>query len=119
MFCVLVLLMAIGVVVVCCRLLDMSSLVSHGVPVLLLLYPRGKGYKEGNQVSYDMIPIRTLSLLAYFTYISIDIIIYALGSTSWFSGIFWMVGRVVADPSLGLLSPYEVVPQVLILVSSP
>jgi hypothetical protein len=71
---------------------------------------KGKGYKEGNQVGYDMIPIRTLSLLAYFTYISIDIIIYALGSTSWFSGIFWMVGRVVADPSLGLLSPYEVVP---------
>jgi hypothetical protein len=28
-----------------------------------------------------MIPIRNLSLLAYFTYIFIDIIIYALGST--------------------------------------
>jgi hypothetical protein len=27
-----------------------------------------------------MIPIRTLSLLAYFTYILIDIIMYALGS---------------------------------------
>jgi hypothetical protein len=48
-----------------------------------------------------------------------DIIIYALGSTSWSSGIFWMVGRVITDPSLGLPSPYEVVPEVLILVSSP
>jgi hypothetical protein len=28
-----------------------------------------------------------------------------------------MVGRVVTDPSLGLSSPYEVVPQVLILVN--
>jgi hypothetical protein len=63
-----------------------------------------------------MILIRTLSLLAYFTYILIDIIIYALVSTLWSSGIFWMVGRVVKDPSLGLPSPYEVVPRVLILI---
>jgi hypothetical protein len=48
-----------------------------------------------------------------------DIIIYALGTTSRSSGIFWMVGRVIADPSLGHASPYEVVPRVLILVSSP
>jgi hypothetical protein len=85
------------------------------------LYPSfyiqaGRGYKEGNQVSYNMIPIRTLSLLAYFTYIPIDIIIYALGSVSWSSEIFWVVGRVIMDPSLGLLSPCEVVPWVLILV---
>jgi hypothetical protein len=33
--------------------------------------------------------------------------------------VFWMVGRVVADPSLSLLSPYKVVPRVLILVDSP
>jgi hypothetical protein len=33
--------------------------------------------------------------------------------------VFWMVGRVIMDPSLGLLSPCEVVPRVLILVSSP
>jgi hypothetical protein len=39
-----------------------------------------------------MISIRILSLLAYFTYIFIDIIIYTLGSMSWSSGIFWMVG---------------------------
>jgi hypothetical protein len=38
---------------------------------------------------------------------------------SWSSRIFWMVGRVVMDPSLGIPSPYEVVPRVLILVSSP
>jgi hypothetical protein len=79
---------------------------------------KGRCYKEGNRVGYDIFPIMTLSLLAYFTYISIDIIIYALGSTSWPFGIFWMVGRVVADPSLGLLSPCEVVPHVLILISS-
>jgi hypothetical protein len=35
-----------------------------------------------------MISIRTLSLLTYFTYIFIDIIIYALRSTSWSSKIF-------------------------------
>jgi hypothetical protein len=89
-----------------------------GVPLLLLLYPRGRDYKEGNRVGYNMILIRTLSLLVYFTDISIDIIIYVLGSTAWFSGIFWMIGRVIADPSLGLPSPYGVVPQVPILVSS-
>jgi hypothetical protein len=66
-----------------------------------------------------MIPIRTPSLLVYFTYIFIDITIYALGSMPWSSKIFWMMGRVIADPSLGLPSIYEVVPRVLILISSP
>jgi hypothetical protein len=37
----------------------------------------GQCYKEGNRVGYNMISIRTLSLLAYF----IDIAIYALWST--------------------------------------
>jgi hypothetical protein len=46
-----------------------------------------------------MIPIRTISLLAYFTYIFIDIIIYALWSMPWSSRIFWTVGRVITDPS--------------------
>jgi hypothetical protein len=55
---------------------------SFGVPLPLLLYLSGQVYKKGNRVSYDMILIRTLSLLIYFTYISIDIIIYALGNTS-------------------------------------
>jgi hypothetical protein len=107
--------MAIGVV------LNLSWLL---VVPLGCLYPSfytqgGRGYKEGNWVSYNMIPIRTLSLLGYFTYILIDIIIYALGSVPWSSRIFWMVGRVIADPSLGLLSPCRVVPLVPILVSSP
>jgi hypothetical protein len=31
--------------------------------------------------------------------------------------IFWMVGRVIVDPSLGLQSPYKVVSLVLILVT--
>jgi hypothetical protein len=88
-----------------------------GVPLPLLLYSRGRGYKEGNRVVYDMIPIRTLSLLTFFTDIFIDIIIYVLGSTSWSSGIFWMVGWVIADPSLGLPSLYGVVPGVPILVN--
>jgi hypothetical protein len=66
-----------------------------------------------------MFPIRTISLYAYFTYIFIDIIFYALRSTSWSSGIFWMVDQVIADPSLGLSIPCEVVPLVLILVSNP
>jgi hypothetical protein len=66
-----------------------------------------------------MIPIRTLCLLAYFTYISIVIIFYAMRSTSWSSGILWIVGQVIVDPSLGLPSPCKVVPRVLVLVSSP
>jgi hypothetical protein len=63
-----------------------------------------------------MISISTLSLLAYYIYILIDTIIYVMGNTSCSSRIFWMVVRIIADPSLGLLSPYEVVPQVLILI---
>jgi hypothetical protein len=70
----------------------------------------GLGYKDGYRVGYNMIPFRTPSLLAYFRCIFIDIIFYALRSMSWSSGIFNMVGRVIADPSLGLPSPYEVVP---------
>jgi hypothetical protein len=81
---VLVFLMTIDVAVVVLRL------VPYGVPLPLLSYPRGGGqdYKEGNLVGYNMIPIKTLSLLAYFTYIFIDIIIYALESTAWSSRIF-------------------------------
>jgi hypothetical protein len=65
MSCVLVLLMAIGMMLV---VVDLSP--------VGCLYPSfyihmGRGYKEGNQVSYNMIPIRTLSLLAYFTVITV------------------------------------------------
>jgi hypothetical protein len=108
---VLVLLVAISVVVV-------LKFFPRGASILLL-YPRERCYKEGNRVNYNMITIRTLFLLTYFTYIFIDIIIYVLRSMTWSSRIFWMVGRVVADPSLGLLSPCEVVLLILILVSSP
>jgi hypothetical protein len=62
-----------------------------------------------------MITMRAISLLAYFT----DITIYALRSTLWSSRILWIVGRVIADSSLDLLSPCGVVPHVLILVSNP
>jgi hypothetical protein len=41
-----------------------------------------------NRVGYNMITIKTLSIFAYFTYILIDIIIYALRSTLWSSEIF-------------------------------
>jgi hypothetical protein len=79
---VLVFLMTIDVAVV------VLGLVPYGVPLPLLSYPRGQDYKEGNLVGYNMISIKTLSLLAYFTYIFIDIIIYALESTAWSSRIF-------------------------------
>jgi hypothetical protein len=65
---------AIDVVVV------VVGLVPCGVPLLLLLYPWGWGYKEGNWVGYNIIPIMTLSLLAYYIFIFIDIIIFTLGS---------------------------------------
>jgi hypothetical protein len=82
MSCLLVLLMAIDMIVV------LLVRVFYGG-----LYPSfgiqgGGGYKEGNRVGYNMIIIRTLSLLVYFTYIFIDIIIYALGSTPLSSRIF-------------------------------
>jgi hypothetical protein len=77
------------------------------------------GYKEGNQVSYNMISIRTLSLLTYFTYIFIDITIYVLGSMQWSSEIFWMMDWVIADHSLGLLSLCGMIHQVPILICSP
>jgi hypothetical protein len=77
--------MAIDVVVVLVGLVLTSLL---GVPLPLLLYQGGGGYKEGNRVGYNMIPIRTLSLLVYFTYIFIDIIIYALWSMAWSFRIF-------------------------------
>jgi hypothetical protein len=83
------------------------------------LYPREWGYKEGNRVGYNMIPIRILSLFTYFTYIFIDIIIYALENMLWSSEIFWMVGRVITDSFLGLPSLCGVVPRVPILISSP
>jgi hypothetical protein len=84
---VLVLLMGIDVAVA------IVDLVVLGLVPLGCLYPsfyiqRGRGYKEGNRVGYNKIPIRILSLLLYFTYIFINIIIYILGSTSWSSEIF-------------------------------
>jgi hypothetical protein len=79
--CVLILLMAIDVVIVFVGLVLTNRSCPLGVPLPLLLYTGGRGYKEGNRVSYNMISIRTLSLLTYSIYIFIDIIIYALGST--------------------------------------
>jgi hypothetical protein len=112
MSCALVLLMAIDVVVVLVGLVLTCPL---GVPLPLLLYPRGQGYMEGNRVGYNMILIRILSLLAYFTYK----IICVLESKIWSSEIFRMVGRVIPDPFLGLSNPCRVVPRVPMLVSSP
>jgi hypothetical protein len=64
-----------------------SHLCPLGVTPPLLYIKRARGYKEGNHVGYNKIPIRTLSLVACFTYIFIDIIMYALGSTPWSSGV--------------------------------
>jgi hypothetical protein len=76
-------------------------------PLPLVLYPRGWGYKEGNWVSYNMVSITTLSLLGYFTYIFIDIIIYALECTPWPSGIFQKVGHNLLEDSRGYQGPSE------------
>jgi hypothetical protein len=62
-----------------------------------LLYLRWWGYKQGNRVGYNMISIRIISLLTYFTCTFIDIIIYTLRSMSWSYRIFEMVARVLAD----------------------
>jgi hypothetical protein len=105
--------MSIGVVVF--LVVHLSLWGASTLPFISKL--RRRGYKEGNRVSYNMISIGTLSLLAYFTYIFIDIIIYTLGNISWSSGIFYMVGRVVVDPSIDLPSLCEVVPRVLILIT--
>jgi hypothetical protein len=79
-------LITIDVVVIVCRTCPLW------MPLPLILYPRGREYKKSNRVGYNMISIRILSLPDYFTYIFIDIIIYVLGSTTWSSRIFWMVG---------------------------
>jgi hypothetical protein len=53
------------------------------------IYIQGEqGYKEGNQVGYNMIPVKTLSLLAYLHIYFIDINIYALGNKPWSSRCF-------------------------------
>jgi hypothetical protein len=44
------------------------------VSLYLFFHPKGRDYKDDNFLGYNMIPIRTLSLLAYFIYIFIDII---------------------------------------------
>jgi hypothetical protein len=60
----------------------------------------GRGYKEGNRFGYNMIPIRTLSPLAYFTHVSIDIAIYVLGNMLVPSRVFWKMDQALVDPSL-------------------
>jgi hypothetical protein len=55
-----------------------SSSSPLGLPLPLFFIQGGRGYKEGNRVGYNMIPIRTLSLLAYFTHIYIYIYNYLL-----------------------------------------
>jgi hypothetical protein len=65
--------MAIGVVVVVVLLRGLY---------LSFYIQGGRGYNEGNRVGDNMILIKTLPLLAYFTYIFIDIIIYVLVSRS-------------------------------------
>jgi hypothetical protein len=108
--------MAIDVVVIVCQTCpDLSSRGASTPPFI------SKGDKVISKVT-ESVTIWSqsgLSLLAYFTYIFIDIIIYTLGSMPWSSKIFWMVGQLIADPSLGLPSLCGVVPCVPILISSP
>jgi hypothetical protein len=81
-------LMAIDVGVVSVGLVLTSNPSPFGGASTPPFISRGRDYKEGNRVGYNTISIMTLFLLTYFTYISIDIIIYALGSMSWSSKIF-------------------------------
>jgi hypothetical protein len=80
----------------------------------LLLYPVGWCYEEDNWVSYNIILNMTLSLLIYIYIYRYNYL--CLRNTSWCSKISWIMGRVVMDPYLGLLSPYDVVTRVLILI---
>jgi hypothetical protein len=57
------------------------GLLLYGVALPLLLYPKGCDYKKDNRVGDNMISVKTLSLLDYYIYFSIDIIIYALSSS--------------------------------------
>jgi hypothetical protein len=79
-------------------MLSFSSLGGASTPLFI---SKGASYKEGNRVGFNMTLIKTLFLLAYFTFASIDIAIYALGNTLRPSGVFWKMGRVLAGPSLG------------------
>jgi hypothetical protein len=65
---------------------------------------RGRGYKEHNWVGYNIIPIRTLSLLIYFTYIFININIYVLGVCHMVLWILLDCGSRCSEP---LLRPSE------------
>jgi hypothetical protein len=81
--------MAIDVVVVSVRCLYLSFYILSGW-----------GYKEANQVGYNVITIMTLSLLAYYIYIFIDIIL-CLGEHI---TVFWNLlngGPSHSEPLLG------------------
>jgi hypothetical protein len=93
MFCVLVLLMIIDMMVVACWTYSNLLLSLLGWLYSSFYIQWGKGYKKANRIGYNMIPIKTLSLPTYFTYIFIYIIIYALESKPWSFGIFWMVAE--------------------------
>jgi hypothetical protein len=111
--------MEIGVAVVLVKLVLTYTSCSLGVSLPLLLYPRGRGYKEGSQVGYNMIHIMTLSLLAYFTYIFYRYNYLRLGEHVM---IIWNLldsGLSHSGPLLGLPSLCGMVPRVSILVSSP
>jgi hypothetical protein len=70
----------------------------------LLLYTRGVRLHEKYRASYNMILIRTLSLFAYFIYVSIDITIYALRDTPI---VFWSLQEHGLSPSRPLLGLSE------------
>jgi hypothetical protein len=75
------------------------------VPLPLLLYlGGGGGYKEGNRVDYNMISIRTLSLLAYFTYIFYRYNYLCLGKHVM---VLWILPDGGPSHSRPLLGPYK------------
>jgi hypothetical protein len=65
-----------------------------GVTVPLLLYQRGRGYKEGNHVGYNMIPIRTISIcLVYICFYR-----YSYLRLKGHVMAFWKMGRALGVP---------------------
>jgi hypothetical protein len=106
--------MTIDMMIVVCRTCPDLSFFLWGVSTSPFIFKRGE---VTNKLQHDpnQNSISTYLFNIYYIYI----IIYTLGSKTCSSEIFQMVGRVIVDPSLGLLGPCRMVPRVLILVSIP
>jgi hypothetical protein len=68
------------------------------VPLPFFYVQGGRGYKESKRVGYNMITIWIMSLLTYFTHISIHIAIYVWWNMLRSYRVFWKMGRVLVGP---------------------